>query len=623
MELDDDASGIERELAAAFPVGRWVDAGGREVRASVLARIAGSRPEPAWPMPGLRLRGARVVGQLNLGFTEVLFPLSLEDCDFAEAPGLWWADLGFTSLRRSRLPGLVAPNVAVRAHLRLDGCRFSGKVNLTGARLRGGLLLDGAELAEPGGVALDAQRIELGGDLRALDGFRATGRLQLFQATINGGVHLDGATIEGASSGVANEALDLDSATVRGGVFARNADIAGEISLRHATIGGVVTLTSSTVRNPGGVSLRMDRADVAGGVFLLNSRLVGEARMISTRIGRTIQLAGAVLDNAGGTALKATALNVDGSFEAGADSTGRAGLVANGVVNLVEASVTGPVLFEGARLDNPGGDSLSATGIRAGSVFNCCEGFTATGNVSVTSGRIASRLCFDRATLQSLSCSRADVNHLSMRFAVAPAGEVNLTHARVVLLQDDPATWPSALRLDGLTYQTLIPDLPPTERLGWLGREPRSVRPHPYQQLATAYRQLGHDEHARTVLLARQRRQTRSRSRAARAWGWLQDATVGYGYRPLRAVTWLLALLAIGSAVFAAHPPVAVNPGSSLRFNPVFYTLDLLLPIVGFGQEAAFEPAGAGQWLAYLLIAAGWTLATTAAAGFSRAITRT
>jgi hypothetical protein len=53
------------------------------------------------------------------------------------------------------------------------------------------------------------------------------------------------------------------------------------------------------------------------------------------------------------------------------------------------------------------------------------------------------------------------------------------------------------------------------------------------------------------------------------------------------------------------------------------YTLDLLLPVIDFGQEHAYQPRGAAQWLAYGLIAAGWILATTVAAGLTRVLNRT
>ncbi len=153
-------------------------------------------------------------------------------------------------------------------------------------------------------------------------------------------------------------------------------------------------------------------------------------------------------------------------------------------------------------------------------------------------------------------------------------------------------------------------------------RMPDGLPPQPYEQLASVYRQVGDDAQARVVLLARQRRERRTTAWPSRVWGWLQDITVGYGYLPQRAVLWLVALLLTGSVAFGLAPPARVPGEREPAFNPVFYTLDLLLPVVDFGQESAFDARGPQQWLAYFLIAAGWTLATTAAAGFTRAMSR-
>jgi hypothetical protein len=124
------------------------------------------------------------------------------------------------------------------------------------------------------------------------------------------------------------------------------------------------------------------------------------------------------------------------------------------------------------------------------------------------------------------------------------------------------------------------------------------------------------------VLLAKQRKRRTTLPLYARFWGLLQDWTVGYGYRPARAGFWLLTLLVAGATVFAVHHPPAVEKGKGPAFNAVMYTLDLLLPLIDFGQEKAFQPSGGGQWVAYGLIVAGWVLATTIAAGITRALSR-
>ncbi|GGM76568.1 hypothetical protein ACFFX1_06810 [Dactylosporangium sucinum] len=608
-------SAVER-IAEAFPVGARVDAGGAEVPAAFLVELLTG--EPPGRRAALRLRRARVTGLLDLSFAEVGCPLLVEDSEFEQRLDLYWARLGFTSLRGSTYPGLVGAGLAVTGHLRLTHSTCDGALNLKGAKISGGLLLDGAELRKTGGTALSAERIEVGGDLVAEQGFRSDGTLRLFQATIGGGVHLDGAVVHGGTEhGPQPRSVDLDSAALRGGFFARRADVHGEISLRHATLGGVATFTGATLRNPGGVALRCDRADVQGGVHLLGgARAEGEVRLLGTRIGRILRMTDATLEHPGGAALQADNCAVDGPLDCRR-------ITVRGEVSFVEARVAGPAFFDGATLDNPGGRSLRATGIVTASLLNCCNGFTATGRVSVTAAKVGGRLCFDDATLAALRCTGTEAAELSLRFAVPPTGEVDLRHVRTAVVRDDPGTWPAGLRLDGLTYQALEPTLPPGPRLGWLARVVDEVPPpQPYEQLAAVYRQLGHDDEARTVLLAKQRRQRRSRPWWTWPWSWLQDVTVGYGYRPQRAALWLAALLALGASVYAAHPPRPVDPGQAPAFNAIFYTLDLLLPIIDFGQESAYRASGAGQWLAYLLIAAGWTLATTAAAGFTRVLNR-
>nr|BFE71441.1 hypothetical protein GCM10020092_047420 [Actinoplanes digitatis] len=181
---------------------------------------------------------------------------------------------------------------------------------------------------------------------------------------------------------------------------------------------------------------------------------------------------------------------------------------------------------------------------------------------------------------------------------------MDLRHARVGELRDDPDTWPERLDLNGLTYEILEPQLGAARRVDWLARDPDSHHRQPYEQLAAVLRGQGRGDQARLLLLARQRRDTARGSGFTRAWGLLQDATVGYGYRPQRAAALFAALLVVGTVVFGLHPPAAAEPPKAPPFNALVYTLDLLLPIVDFGQQNAFVPRGAYQWISYVFIAA-------------------
>ncbi len=139
--------------------------------------------------------------------------------------------------------------------------------------------------------------------------------------------------------------------------------------------------------------------------------------------------------------------------------------------------------------------------------------------------------------------------------------------------------------------------------------------------MASWYRKVGHDDDARRVLLAKQRHRRQTLHPAARAWGHLLDATVGYGYRPWLTGVWLLALTLLGTLCFGTHSPSPVQRGEGARFQPLVYTLDLLMPIGGLGQRAAWYWSNDSlQWLAYLLIAFGWVLTTAVIAGVTRTL---
>lgn len=152
-------------------------------------------------------------------------------------------------------------------------------------------------------------------------------------------------------------------------------------------------------------------------------------------------------------------------------------------------------------------------------------------------------------------------------------------------------------------------------------KENSGCLPQPYEQLATACTDSGHDAAAREVLLAECRRRHAIRLPALRLWGYVQDWAVGYGYRPARAASWLTLLLLTARAVFAVHQPPAAGPVEAPPFNAFLFVLDLL-PLVSSGQEQAFHPHGWQQWFAAGLIAAVRILATSIAAGLTRALSR-
>lgn len=282
--------------------------------------------------------------------------------------------------------------------------------------------------------------------------------------------------------------------------------------------------------------------------------------------------------------------------------------------------------FRGAKLDGVGGPALTADGLTVtGSIF-CDMDFSANGAVRLLGASISDQLSFCGAHLggdggPALIADRLTVTGSTVfDKGFSADGAVRLVHAKIGGLNDQKESWPSKLELNGLTYGSLT-YLPAKDRLDWLNRS-SSYRGQPYEQLAAYYRGLGHDDQARRVLLAKQRRRTQQRAWWARWWGWLQDLLAGYGYAPGRALLLLVGAFVAGWLVFQSHHPVPVGPGPHPVFNAALYTLDVLIPAPALGQASGWDPQGAGLAVAAGLHVLGWLLAITVIAAITRAFSR-
>jgi len=671
-------SDAEQAVWEAFPTGREVDlhhhgAGPRPVssavvRAEVLARLLlGECESRPGCVPALRLRGATVTGVLDLSGCDLQYALAAQACTFDQQPQLEAASTRLIDLSGSAFPGLLLQDARVDGLLRLTGCRSSRPVRLTRAHVTGTADLTG--LSVSGTPALHADSLVVERDLLCREAV-IDGEVLLWSARVGGTLVMEGASI----THPAGATLNGDGLVVDGGFFGgislqapgRPLVSEGELRLQDAKISRCCTLTGAQLSNVNGPAFNAERlhvdgplaldagftaegpvvltgADVQGPLLLQDATLnsigapaldaslarisgdlaagsgftaTGQLWLEETHVDGSLVLAGARLHHPRGETLSARRLHVLGRI-------GGEGLVSIGQIVLTDARVGASVELPNARLTNPSGNTLTAWGLSVGGTLDCCDGFLSDGQISLTNSRIDSDLCLEGATVDGpLTLNRITTGSLRTSHSTQLRSLVDLRHARIGVLADLPAHWPGVLLLDGLTYDYLKFADPVGERLAWLAREQAGYLPQPYEQLAAIYTRQGLDDAAREVLLAKCRKRQAIQPMALRWWGLLQDWTVGYGYRPLRAAMWLLLLLIAGTCAFAAHPPSAVKPAEAPPFIAVLYTLDLLLPVVGFGQQQAFNPQGWQQWLAAALIAAGWILATTVAAGLTRALAR-
>ena len=140
--------------------------------------------------------------------------------------------------------------------------------------------------------------------------------------------------------------------------------------------------------------------------------------------------------------------------------------------------------------------------------------------------------------------------YLSGGFTATGGGDdvaVDLTGAQVggTLVFDSGAPGAQAadphrrLAVDGLTYAGVPQPIPAQDWLDLLRNGTPGYAAQPYQQLAAGYRALGDERQAREILMAQRDDQlARTRTRAGRSGcgGRITKVTLGYGYKPWRAL---------------------------------------------------------------------------------------
>ncbi|KQV66330.1 hypothetical protein [Rhizobium sp. Root1220] len=495
---------------------------------------------------------------------------------------------------RSHEKGLRLSGAWITGILDLEGCRIPRDIGLKDCHFEASpvlrsaiidnLFLDGSSL--PG---LPADRLEARGCL-SLRGATVTGEIRLPGARIGGSIEADGVSI--ASPG--GLAIDADGLEARGGVLLRGADVRGGIDLSAVRLGGDVNAVGARIERPGEVALNGDAIVAAGDLALRGATITGEVRAMGARFGGDIDCTSASLSQPGGYALRLNRTTIVGAF-----------------FLRQNASVVGTL-------------DLTAT----------------------TMGAIDDE--------QTSWPQKGDLLLNRCQYGAFIGGPVD-----------------AESRLDWLSRQT--PD-----------RWKADFWPQPYEHLSAVLREMGHDEDARAVLITKERlqrraRRARAKNPALRVTLSIMDAilavTLRYGRQPLLALVWLILFWAVGTVVFAvAYNTGAMKPNSPVvlrsaewtmcdlertesrfmpssgqaldgradagenqltcfrnqpeaasypEFNPLMYSLDVLLPVASIGQKEywrpdSLKPNGTFTLKYYFFQSViGWALSLLAVAGFS------
>ncbi len=339
-----------------------------------------------------------------------------------------------------------------------------------------------------------------------------------------------------------------------------------------------------------------------------------------------------------------------------------------GAVSLFRAKVGGDLEFSGSAISAPGEDAVNAVEMVLGGEAVFHDGFTTDGLIDFRLARIGRSLSlhgarFTGAADNGLNAERATIVGMLywVEIAHTPRTQLDLENARAAALWDDQASWPAPgnLNIDGFVYDSFSGgpiDAP--NRLKWLALEPPGYHPQPYRQLAKALLEAGREDGSTEVLIAKQvaRRRFGQLSPLERAWSLMLEVTIGYGYRPLRALWWIIGFVVLGRVLFgwgyrarivtptdaAAYRQfvaTGIAPPHYPPFSPFVYSLENFLPVVELHQgeywrpnprhggkrssgpdDPADETSMPGRllrWYLWLHILAGWTLTPLLFAGLS------
>lgn len=337
-----------------------------------------------------------------------------------------------------------------------------------------------------------------------------------------------------------------------------------------------------------------------------------------------------------------------------------------GPLSLFRSRIGGNLDCTGATIRGNTNETVNAveSKIAGDAVFH--DGFTTDGIVDVRLARIGQSLSFHRAVFNGTADTGLDAERSVIGGTLywveiqhTPRTQLDLENAKADALWDDESSWPSQgmLTIDGFVYNEFAGGPGDANaRLRWLALQPPGYRPQPYRQVATVLRDSGREMGATDVLIAKEEvlRREGGLGYLERAWSRMLDVTIGYGYRPLRALWWMAGLVVIGTVLFGLGylarivTPTDVQayrafvesgcvPPHYPPFNAFVYSLENFLPVVALHEEEYWRPnplraptgqAGSGsllrsragtllRWYLWFHILAGWTLTPLFFAGLS------
>lgn len=625
---------IERRLYKSVMSGQLVDARQAQVKADLIRRFALGVDLPEAPYR-LRLKHARIVGELDFRATTLLCPLELDECTF-EGIDLKQAAAPAIYLNRCEFGRFEATQLSVRHSLSLHGSHVRGRVNIQGADIGGTLDLDGTRILKTNHQALLADGVHVHENFTCGNGFLAEGYSSMVGGRIDGQFKASGGKYinPGQVALSASSLQVMDHMVLGKGFYAE-----GDVCLDGSHIQGRFDCDGAHFRKPQEFSLSGVTMKVEQGVhFGQDFQAKGTVNLTGAQIGGSLDCTGGHFIHSGRIALDLARADIK------QHALFQDGFTADGQVILHGAMIGGSLSCEGGHIRNRTNGALLANNVTVGGdvalssrsfgVHQKDKGFVADGEVSLIDSTIKGDLnCkggrFSNGGGKRFAITAPGCRMRSMQFDALSVvrGSMDLRRCMAGELADDGFRWPKRVLLRRFVYDTLAHPKQPTkamvdQRIKWLQRNGEYV-PQIYRHLANVYYSEGRPHHAERVLVAEEA--VRRRSWWEKLRGWFFWATVGYGFSPLRIVIWLVALWIVGGLLFASLKedltPIPKD-GITPERQSWLYTLDLLLPVINLKQRDQFIVKDAGLWYSTAFTITGWILGTVLLVGIHNVLKR-
>ena len=648
----------------------------------------------ATSLPGVRANGLRVRRDLDLSGSLIAGEIKTS-ASTSKTAAVWLCEahvggrllLVGTKIRTSAWRAIQADRIHVAGNMRLiNGFEANSEIRLIGANIGGSLDLTGAQLGSKGGLALDLADVVVEGSVFLVEDEQAgtsptiDGRIDLGSAKIAGQFLIKSLKLHGSRlgfsrgtyySGQRRYGTAISAARLAVGAqvsIEKNTTIVGGIDFAMSDISSLTIGGDCRIEAAGETALDLTNAELRSHFTASpGTRIQGTIRLGGARVHGDVALVGALISDpdvqmdpnhpTDRWLLAAQGVTVDG------DVTLRNLDARGGQIRFRSANVGGVFDANGANISHPDGMTLNLHQAIVGGSVRLVR-FTSNGLVSLNRAVIEGRL---DATTATFGCPGPTPGNLvghavEAISATVRAGmflrwsslspSIDLTSAMTTILADDLDSWPAQTYISGFIYDRFDsagstvgrdPDVwNLRKRLRWL-RNQADYDAGPYEQAARVYRQHGRTSQAERILIAQRTDMRHSGSetpvRGIRdaLYGW----TVGYGYRPGRAFSLLLALLALLLLTLSftpvqgtlratdslGHVYATTDPCGDGRvrcFDQLSFAIDTVVPLISLGQKNTWyvnTKTGVGQpvqWGLNLTTFFGWLLTTVLVLSFAR-----